>query len=169
MGDNIADASDSKDVDTLQMGASVNTIIHVPILHVSNVLINYAMSYSYMSRLTVWVAVNRILHKNHFMVYYAHYSNKYYTVTWHSMHRQLSLMLHVKPSSAAASLYSSVLDFRRSFRRVLLTRRPSFFLLPPSSRGDELAEFPLLLAATSALPAGDPNRLTKPSTSCNER
>ena len=78
-------------------------------------------------------------------------------------------MLHVRPSNAAASLYSSVLDFRRSFRRDLLTRRPSFFLLPPSSREGELPEFPLLLAATSALPAGDPNKLTRPSTSCKER
>lgn len=93
---------------------------------------------------------------------------KLYTITWHSMHRQLSLMLHVRPSNAAASLYSSLLDFRRSFRRFLLTR-PSFFLLPPSSREVELPDFPLLLAATSALPAGDPNRLTRPSTSCNER
>lgn len=78
-------------------------------------------------------------------------------------------MLHVRPSKAAASLYSSVLDFRRSFRRVLLIRRPSFFLLPHNSREDELPEFSLLPAATSALPAGDPNKLTKPSTSCNER
>lgn len=91
------------------------------------------------------------------------------SITWHSMHRQLSFMLHVRPSNAAASLYSSVLDFRRSFRRALLRRRPSCFLLPPGCREDELPEFPLLLDVTSALPAGDPNKFTKPSTSCNGR